>query len=416
MIGWTIPLRNQDGYHDDQEDSFVMIGKSEEQMRKWSEKVLELANNERKIQEDMRAARMKAGRLSNSERQYYQHSSFGPPTPATEHPPVSPFNMPPLPNGSTTPYYSEDEDPEGLRSGRTTPSIQGYHPYAYSGQPSTGRRVQSQQSVTSVLPTELRARAMTEDQYGPSMTQWRTQQPTAPPLPRLTSAMSGMSVASELSFGSGPGSTGIRTGMVRQMSSTRLPRATEVDEGEGNPMDTRESYGRYGSLRGMMRAPSHAMPSMPHPPPLRNRSASSPNVYQQPTVTGAVSLPYTAGPNGTWTTSPLASTLQMSTHPYVQSTPVPGFGPSSSTTLVGGTAYFNKRMSNEKRSSGESHHSTTTTDTSDQTSPATPYGSGNGDVRGPLRQNSGDNVSGSVLVKLRFGNVGNSYSLIRSTC
>lgn len=394
----------------------MMIGKSEEQMRKWSEKVLELANNERKIQEDMRAARMKAGRLSNSERQYYQHSSFGPPTPATEHPPVSPFNMPPLPNGSTTPYYSEDEDPEGLRSGRTTPSIQGYHPYAYSGQPSTGRRVQSQQSVTSVLPTELRARAMTEDQYGPSMTQWRTQQPTAPPLPRLTSAMSGMSVASEISFGSGPGSTGIRTGMVRQMSSTRLPRATEVDEGEGNPMDTRESYGRYGSLRGMMRAPSHAMPSVPHPPPLRNRSASSPNVYQQPTVTGAVSLPYTAGPNGTWTTSPLASTLQMSTHPYVQSTPVPGFGPSSSTTLVGGTAYFNKRMSNEKRSSGESHHSTTTTDTSDQTSPATPYGSGNGDVRGPLRQNSGDNVSGSVLVKLRFGNVGNSYSLIRSTC
>ncbi|KIR41542.1 cell division control protein 24 [Cryptococcus deuterogattii 99/473] len=403
LVGWTIPLRNKDGYHDDQADSFVMIGKNEEQMKKWSEKVMELANNERKIQEDMRAARIKAGRSSGSERQYYQHSSFGPPTPATEQPPT-PFNMPPLPNGSATPYYSEDEDAEGLRSGRTTPSIQGRYPYAYSGQPSAGRRVQSQQSMTSVMPTELRARAMTEDQYGPNMTQWRTQQPMAPPLPRLTSAMSGLSMASELSFGSGPNSAGVRTGMVRQMSSTRLPRSTEVDQGGlENPMDPRDSYGRYGSLRGMARAPSHALPSVPHPPPLRNRSASSPNVYQQPTVTGAASLPYTAGPTGTWTGSPLASTLQMSTHPYVQSTPVPGFGPSSSTTLVGGTAYFNKRVSNGKRSSGGSHHSTTTTDTSDQTSPATPYGSGSGDVRGSMRQNSGDNVSGSVLVKLRFG-------------
>ncbi|WVN86432.1 uncharacterized protein L203_101596 [Cryptococcus depauperatus CBS 7841] len=399
QISWTVPLRNQDGYHIDQEDFFVMIGKSEEHVKRWSDKVLELATNERKVQEEIRQQRIKAGRLSGSERQYPQ-SAFGPPTPASEYPPPAPFNnMPPLPDRTVSSNGFHDEE-DGFRSGRTTPNSH-QHPY-YFHAAASNRRVQSQQSMAAIPPTEFRARALTEDQYGPSMSQWRNQHSlAAPPLPRMSSAMSGVSMASEASFGSGI--AGVRPGVSRQTSLARLPQAFEVDE-DGNSMEQREAFTRFGPARGMVRAPSHGVPTVPHPPPLRSRSASSPNVYQQPTVMGAPVLPYTAGPNGSWTTS-AASTVQSNMHPYSQSTPVPGFGPyaSSSTTLVGGTAYFTKRISGEKRSSGGSHHSSTTTETSDQTSPATPYGSGNGDVRGAVRQNSGDGVSGSVLIKLRCG-------------
>ncbi|ODN92150.1 cell division control protein 24 [Cryptococcus wingfieldii CBS 7118] len=400
LIGWTIPLRTTDGYHEDQEDSFIMIGKSEDQMKKWSEKVLDLAKNERKVQEELRQQRMKSGRLSGSER-HFQHSSFGPPTPASEFPPPNPFNMPPLPDKAAAHYHGEDDDPNGLHSGRTTPSTQS-HPYAYQ-LPGGNRRVQSQQSISSMNPIETRARAMTEDQNGPNMAQWRTQQPLAPPMPRLVSNMSGMSMASEASFGNGPPSAGNRPGMGRQMSSVRLPRAPEEEaEKDESPTGQREAFNRYGPSRGMARTPSQGVATVPHPPALRNRSASSPNVYQEPVVIGAAPpVPYTAGANGTWTTGS-ASNLPSNTHPYAHSTPVPGFGPppQGGTTVVGGTAYFNKRVSSGKRSSAGS---TTTTETSDQTSPATPYGT-SGDLRPTqLRQGSGDSVGGSVLVKVRCG-------------
>jgi cell division control protein 24 len=208
------------------------------------------------------------------------------------------------------------------------------------------------------------------------MAQWRNQQPLAPPMPRLNSAMSALSTNSDASFGMGMPRS------ARQASQThsRLGRADEEEE--------EEVLGRYGSVsaRGMARAPSHGItPSIPypHPPTLRNRSASSPNVYQVPAVAHAPPLPSSGWTDTPQTYSPLPS--------------------SSSASLIGGTAYFNKRMSGSKRSSSESH-STETSETSSQ-SPATPYGMIPDDPRSrtPVsRQNSQDI---GVRLKVQYGGV-----------
>ena len=383
-IAWTVPHRQPNGWHEEVEDAFVMSGKSEEQMKKWGDKVVELATSERRRQEEQRQERIRLnGRFSNSERQY-QHSSFAPPTPGVELPP---FSFPP-------PMPEEDEyDASGFRSGRTTPSMVSSSTYvSHSYGPSAGRRVQSQQAMPVDRQAELRARAMTEDQFGPSMTQWRSQQPP-PPLPRLTSAMSALSTnsaASDVSFGTQPQRT------LRQMSSSRLGRADEEDE--DSPTEIASGYGRYTPSRGMSRTPSQGViaPTVPNPhrPPFRSRSASSPNVYQIPQMTAAQIPPV---PNTAWA-EPSA----------------PSLAPSSTSTLVGGTAYFNKRTSGGgKRSSSESH-STETSETSSQQSPATPYATVGGDGRGntPVsRQNSQDAVTSggpSMLVRIRCGEVSSS--------
>jgi cell division control protein 24 len=363
-------------------------------MRKWADKVMELANAERKKQNEYRAERARLnGRYSGSDRQYPQ-SSFAPPTPASERPPYA--FPPPLPSQSTSGYFvpmDEEGDESGFRSGRTTPSIGSSATY-YSQAP-PNRRVQSQQAMPADRQAELRARAMTEDQFGPSMTQWRSQQPSPvmpPPLPRLTSAMSAistMSASSEQSFGSLP------TRGIRQMNVSRLGRSEEVEE-EDPPME----HQRFGPARGMSRVPSQGVtPSVPYPhaPPLRCRSASSPHVYQMPRISPAPNLPYMADQEA-WPSNGEAETMATS----------------SSTSLVRGTAYFTKRMSGDKRSSGESH-STETSETSSQQSPATPYGTNPGDSRGATpvsRQNSQDAVAqgSAMLIKVRCGEV--SYELL----
>lgn len=371
-----------------------MAGKSEDQMRRWAEKVMELAGAERRRQEEYRAERARSnGRYSGSDRQYPQ-SSFAPPTPASERPPFA--FPPPLSSQSTSGYFGamEEEDDDsvsGFRSGRTTPSIGSSAAYHSSQTPS--RRVQSQQAVPPVSQAELRARAMTEDQFGPSMTQWRSQQTPImpPPLPRLTSAMSAMStmsVSSDASFINGTARA------ARQMSQSRLGRAEEVDEEEDYSPVEQERYQRFAPARGMARAPSQGVtPSVPypHPPPLRSRSASSPNVYQAPKIIPAPPVPHTAY-NSSWSNGPTES-----------------LATSSSSSLVGGTAYFTKRISGGKRFSGESH-STETSETSSGQSPATPYGTMPGDIRGATpvsRQNSQDAVmqTSSMLIKVRCGEV-----------
>lgn len=343
-IAWTVPHRHPNGYSEEVEDWFVMTGRSAETLKKWADKVIELAVNDRKRQAEYRSARH-SGRASSQ----FQSSSWAPPTPATEAPP---FQFPPP--------MPDDED-DGYRSGRTTPSISGMHgPYPV---PIPARRVQSQQSMPASQQAELRARAMTEDQNGPSITQWRQAQ--IPPMPRL------MSNASEASFGTGIGS-GSRPALGRQTSTaSRLGPAEEVDE---------DAYYHEPGPRGMARAPSQPHTGLPYPPQLRNRSASSPNVYQLPQ--GAPPLP----PSG-WTESPINA--------------------SSSTTLVGGTAYFTKRMSDkDKRFSSESH-STETSETSSGQSPATPYAQSS-DLRHPTpvsRQNSSDaqgNGNG-LLLRVKCG-------------
>lgn len=374
-IAWTVPHRGPDGYTRDEEDSFIMTGKSEDQIKKWADKVMDLSTTERKKQEEYRLERARLqGRYSNPGSSYQQQSAWAPPTPATEQPPMS--FPPPMPNSATSYAWvaEDDEDDSGYRSGRTTPSISGSTVHGYAP---SGRRVLSQQSIPADRQADQRARALTEDQFGPSMTQWRSQQ-MPPPLPRLTSAMSAMSTTSDASFGT------IRPSIGRNMSSTRLDTSEEVDEDSAD--DQRESSYRYAPARGMTRVPSQGVPSsVPYPPALRTRSASSPNVYQQPKVTQAPPIPTSAG--------------------YADPYP-PNLATSSTSTLVGGTAYFAKRMSAGKRSSGESN-STQTSETSSGQSPATPY-SHPGEMRGIAsvsRQNSSDQVAAngnSMIVKVHW--------------
>jgi len=361
IIRWTVPQRLANGSHEEIADYFVISGKSEDTLKKWADKVMELAHVARKKQEEERAERARrSDRYLSGDRNYHQQSSFAPPTPAVEQPPFAwPTSAP-----------SEFDNEDGYRSGRTTPSMGSSATYvSQSYGPSSGRRVQSQQAPPADRQAELRARAMTEDQFGPSMTQWRSQQP--PPLPRLASAMSALSTGSEASFGVGPPRSG------RQISQSRLGRAEEIEEESPTEAASGYNYPRYAPARGMARAPSHGVgPTVPHPPPLRSRSASSPNVYQVPKVSSAA-MPVI--PSSAWAESPSLAT-------------------SSSSTLVGGTAYFTKRQSgSNKRSSSESQN-TETSETSSQ-SPATPYDIGS-------RQNSQDaNMfkRPTMLVKIRCG-------------
>lgn len=376
-------------------DSFVMIGKSEDQMKKWADKVMELATIERRKHEEAKALRNGRYSASSSAGGHYQQSAFAPPTPASE---VPPFNFPPpMPNGqhmNGNGHVQDDDDDaaSGLRSGRTTPSI-GAGGHYVSTNPNTGRRVQSQQPIAPVDRAELRARAVTEDQYGPSMTQWRSQQPHPPPMPRLASNASS---SSEASFMAGP-SRGLR------MNTSRLDMAEMMEEEE----EEEQPPHRFASARGMTRAPSHAVgPTVPYPPPppLRNRSASTPNVLQppQPHIRSAQQPPIPQMSN-TWSPDHPAYLPDRS-------------GSGSSTTLVGGTAYFTKRMSAGNRSSGGSHSTETSETTSSQQSPATPYGTMGGEIRGPTpvsRQNSGD---GTVLLRVKAGDVSPDNQNTRKDC
>lgn len=383
-------------------------------MKKWADKVMELATIERRKHEEAKILRMGRYSTSSSDRghgqghgQFFQQSSFAPPTPATEAPP---FHFPPpLPNGyhangNGNGHGRDDDEDEmmtsGMRSGRTTPSI-GAGAHYVSTNPNTGRRVQSQQPVAPVDRAELRARAMTEDQNGPSMAQWRSQQP--PPMPRLTSNASS---SSEASFMAGP-SRGLR------MNSSRLDMAEMMEEEEED--DGHQPPQRFSSGRGMTRAPSQtgaASVPYPPPPPLRNRSLSTPNVVPPQPSTGKQQPPLPTMSNS-W----VGDQQHYQQHHHQNPNHVPDrSGSGSSTTLVGGTAYFSKRMSASNRSSGGSHSTETSETTSSQQSPATPYGVMAGELRGPTpvsRQNSGD---GTVLLRVKSGDVSSiSPHLVRTS-
>ena len=258
---------------------------------------------------------------------------------------------------------------------------------------SSGRRVQSQQSVPRGSFTELRARAMTEDQFGPSVSQWRNQQ-QPPPMPRMMSNQSSTSNMSESSFGTMPRS-------ARQMSQSRITRGID-EESEPSPTESDlRSHQRYAPARGMARAPSHQMtPSVPHPhaPPMRSRSASQPHVYPLTTDLPMPPVPNSAQGHNGWH------------EPY----PV-----SSSSTLVGsgGTAYFKRQSGGGKRSSGDSH-STETSETSSQISPSTPYGMIPGEGPVVSRKNSEALLpaqAGTMLVRARCQEVSTVPSTQRSS-
>ena len=126
-------------------------------MKKWADKVMELAVTERKKQADYRAERTRLNERYSGQDRMYPLSTFAPPTPASEHPPYglpAPGSM--YPQTGYFPSMEEEEDDSGFRSGRTTPSIGG-STTTYVSQ-TTGRRVQSQQAMPADRQADLRAR------------------------------------------------------------------------------------------------------------------------------------------------------------------------------------------------------------------------------------------------------------------
>lgn len=374
-IMWSVPTTQSNNEEYVVEDAFIMTGRNEDQVKKWAEKIMELAvkaRQDQSSQEYMRGHRSHMrtdshSRLSDSQRAYWS-SGFAPTTPGVDQ---TTFFAPQTPalagyNG----LHDDGNDDDDHRSPPPQDSLNGLAIYGVPGVPfpSANRRAQSQQSIPPAAQAELRTRAMTEDQNGPSMTQWRQH---TPPMPHLPSG----SVAGDASWGRAAG-----------QSYRRQPSQSGVDDAYGAPV----AYGRYDQYPGRGQRP----PLANMPQPLRNRSTSSPNVYQ-PNEAPLPPLPHTAALNGKWTSA--------NGNPYPT-----GSSSSSSTGLVsatpGGTAMFNRRMSVGKRSSQESE--TTETSETSSGSPRTPYTNERpGEPRGATpvsRQNSQD-ASPLVYIKVRSG-------------
>lgn len=396
QIVWSVPAKNGES-DNDVEDSFIMSGRSEDQMKRWSEKVMELAVKARKKASERERAR-------TDSRGYYQ-SQFAPPTPATDA--QNPFS-PATPGGANGYHYLPDEDDLDYQppSGPTGLAIYGVPGVPFPG--SASRRAQSQQSIPPAQAAELRTRAMTEDQNGPSMTQWRQQVPPLPQAPHLPRITSGASVAgSDSSWGT----HGVAHVSSSQGASRRHPSQSRIDPDEytsGPP----GAYARYehssqrGHSRGGAALPAGAAAAAANGS-LRNRSQSTPNV-QAAMQAPLPPLPTSAthGPSSS-TSSAWANANGGNVYPS-------GSATSSSTgvnssSVPGGTTYFHRRASTGKRSSQESETTTETSETSSQ-SPRTPYtNTTSGDLRGATpvsRQNSQDAaqpVPTMLYIKVRCG-------------
>jgi cell division control protein 24 len=269
------------------------------------------------------------------------------------HTPVSSYSNFFSPQTPSAPYHSLPSSSYDLSEDVPLNGLGIMYPHG------SNRRVQSQQSMPPAYPPEMRARAMTEDHNGPSIAQWRHQQ--APPLPQAPSLARIPSQGEQQPWNASLGRRAVG----------RMQPLDDDDEMERTMSQGPSSY-RYESRVMGPRAPSSAPMSM------RSRSASSPNVHQDAHVLPPqAAMPQTAGLNSPWPEQN-----------------------ASSSSINGGTAYFNRRMSTGKRSSAESQ-TTETSETSSQ-SPRTPYTAAT-----PVsRQNSQEGAAtapAKLFVKVRSG-------------
>lgn len=205
-------------------------------------------------------------------------------------------------SGSSRTFDDEDDyyqtDHEASTSGRNTPSGGGGGMRRPNGHRSMPAERSGDQSFG-----QGRARAQTDDVTSLNLTTWRTQMPASmPPLPRssqttmttMSSGIGGDGTEGTPSLRSSTSSRHLRTKPSHEWGTSTQPHYYQIEEEALPHLPTSSQHHQYpSSAVGAQRMPRQhgsitAAPPPPinpqdlSPPAFRNRSASSPNIHQNP--------------------------------------------------------------------------------------------------------------------------------------
>ena len=282
------------------EESFGIKCRTQDQLNQWQKAVLKAVDETQAQRRSRSAGQLSARRLASP------HSQF-PNTPQCE--------LGPMPNGSilslnsvnaiygpSNPYGGtfDDEGDDGYNgdyepsTGRSTPSLGaertsiGRRP-ATQSMPIGGRQERGESG---------RPRAQTEDSNSAVIHQWRSQTPNGgypamPSLPRQPSGASALADQSSLRFSAGRpglrheqshdwGPAGPVSSSSSSSTATPVPAAQAVMNLSGRTLSQQidEMSLGHDPLRMLRQNSQGSVPPLVAPPPMRSRSASSPNVYQ----------------------------------------------------------------------------------------------------------------------------------------
>lgn len=390
---------------------FVMHVKSLETINKWESEIEKLMAADQTRRDER--LRMSQGAARQTSQQFIPNSANFPLTPASERPGT----------GSLSGGFFPDDPRQWDEDGGTPSTSTSHTPGAYPGGPAS-RRTMSSQGIPHAgdrYSSSTGSRASAGD-YGNNLSQWN--QGAVPPLPR---GVSGASVRTDASFTNGHRYNGSRqvsggsSSLSRGMSEEALPYLGEGEEVLRPSMV--EANARYANGLGMSRTGSYANGTtngsasvpQPHPGALRNRSASSPNVYQVPRMTSgpSPSPPPLPGSAAMTTTSSGQSwsTNDSSAYNRVPHLGNNGFNPSNLSLTA--TSETENSDFDKKRSSNGSDE-TELSEVSSR-SPETPYDRNVRDlvpVQPNSRAGSGDSTiayAASVIVKVRFNSVSTNF-------
>ncbi|GEM11396.1 cell division control protein 24 [Rhodotorula toruloides] len=409
------------------EEAFTIKCRTEELLRQWQKainKAVEEAPTRR------RAHHLSSSR--RSERGVHSPASQFPPTPMSEYGPLgsaassiysyhttessfaSPANgayphghsygslhaahspYPPSHSGPGTPHLGFDDEhhDDGHSAGFYEPSESGRSTPSMRRGPVTRSLPAEQRQDGHAAGAPHRPRAQTEDSSSIVINQWRNQTPGQPGTPNLPSqSLRGMSSTSSMAGGDAQS--------LRSSASSRQLRNKQSTEwgGPGSitsspalssysrlPTQEEEAMPRMGQPGApIYRQASHQYPAQTAtvPPMLRNRSASSPNIYQTQGGRFPDSPQMPDGIDHAYAAAGKAGQRGVGTH-------------------SGGTLSSMSASSQQKRSSTASSNATDhSSATSAHSSSALPYSTPNG--RGLISPPAAAGAASAVRVKVYFG-------------
>lgn len=199
--------------------------------------------------------------------------------------------FPPGTHGNQFDDEYDDNAYEVTESGRSTPSTMARSRSGMSNANTRSLPVEQREAAYAGA-SGAKPRAQTEDSNSAVINQWRDQTPGGPPLPRGAShasngsdAQSLRSSASSRQLKGKPSSEW--GGASPALGYGRLPHSHEQQQQQQQPD---ELTGKAGLPRHMSHQQAHpASYGAAAPPMLRNRSASSPNMFQGPTFSSSQS-------------------------------------------------------------------------------------------------------------------------------